>query len=60
MWHPPTALISQLYWNMNGSIPKNIPTGDDYVKFGEAPWISEMYGYMFAAAEQARRRPNLA
>jgi len=42
----------QLYWNMNGSIPKNIPTGDDYVKFGEAPWISEMYGYMFAAAEQ--------
>lgn len=42
----------QLYWSMNGSIPRDIPTGDDYVKFGEAPWISEMYGYMFAAAEQ--------
>ncbi|KAL1503306.1 hypothetical protein AB1Y20_011358 [Prymnesium parvum] len=42
----------QLYWRINGSIPRDIPTGDDYVKFGEAPWISEMYGYMFAAAEQ--------
>ena len=40
------------YWAINGSIPKNIPTGDDYVKFGEPPWISEMYGYMFGAAEQ--------
>ena len=41
----------QLYWNINGSIPKNIPTGDAYVKYGEAPWISEMYGYVFSAAE---------
>ena len=43
----------QLYWRINGSIPRNIPTGDDYVTFGQPPWISEMYGYMFAAAEQA-------
>ena len=25
----------ELYWAINGSIPRNIPTGDDYVKFGE-------------------------
>ena len=41
----------QLYWRINGSIPKDIPTGDAYVKYGEAPWISEMYGYVFSAAE---------
>ncbi|KAL1529318.1 hypothetical protein AB1Y20_000272 [Prymnesium parvum] len=40
----------ELYWSMNGSIPENIPTGDAYVKFGKAPWISEMYGYSFGAA----------
>ena len=38
------------YWAINGSIPANIPTGDAYVKFGHAPWISEMYGYSFGAA----------
>ena len=38
------------YWAINGSIPENIPTGDAYVKFGKAPWISEMYGYAFGAA----------
>lgn len=38
------------YWAINGSIPHNIPTGDAYVKFGKAPWISEMYGYAFGAA----------
>ncbi len=53
----------QLYWDMNHSksgwnalaraLPGNIPTGDAYVHFGEAPWISEMYGYVFAAAEAA-------
>jgi len=55
----------QLYWDMNGSkagwhplalraIGKEnyIKTGDDYVHFGEAPWISEMYGYVMAASEQ--------
>ena len=55
----------QLYWDMNGSKSTWHPlaqratrglnylkTGDDYVKFGEAPWISEMYGYVVAAAEQ--------
>ncbi|KAL3923736.1 MAG: hypothetical protein SGPRY_004129, partial [Prymnesium sp.] len=40
----------ELYWSMNGSIPKNIPTGDSYVKYGKAPWIAEMYGYSFGAA----------
>lgn len=40
------------YWTMPGSaLRKDIPTGDSYVRFGEAPWISEMYGYVFAAAE---------
>lgn len=39
------------YWSINGSIPRDIPTGDAYVKFGHAPWISEMYGYSFGAAE---------
>ena len=38
------------YWAINGSIPKSIPTGDAYVEFGKAPWISEMYGYSFGAA----------
>jgi hypothetical protein len=55
----------QLYWDMSGSKATWHPlaqaatrgqnflkTGDDYVKFGEAPWISEMYGYVLAAAEQ--------
>jgi hypothetical protein len=39
------------YWAINGSISRDIPTGDAYVKFGQAPWISEMYGYAFGAAE---------
>ena len=39
------------YWRINGSIPADIPTGDAYVKFGKAPWIAEMYGYAFGAAE---------
>ena len=55
----------QRYWNINNSKSAwnplaqkaighgdHIPTGDSYVKFAEAPWISEMYGYVFAAAEQ--------
>lgn len=40
----------QKYWSINGSLPHNISTGDNYVKYGEAPWISEMYGYSFGAA----------
>ena len=40
----------QLYWSINGSIPHDIPTGDAYAKHGQAPWISEMYGYAFGAA----------
>eukprot|EP00967_Tisochrysis_lutea_P126866 scaffold215133_cov39-Tisochrysis_lutea.AAC.3 len=30
--------------------PRHV-TGDSYVKRDEAPWISEMYGYVIAAAE---------
>ena len=44
-------LEPERYWSINNSIPANIPTGDAYVKFGKAPWISEMYGYAFGAAE---------
>ena len=44
LWHP---LARQAVGSANF-----IKTGDDYVKFGEPPWISEMYGYMFGAAEQ--------
>ena len=29
-----------------------IKTGDDYVEYGEPPWISEMYGYVFSTSEQ--------
>jgi hypothetical protein len=29
----------------------DIPTGDAYARPGTVPWISEMYGYAFAAAE---------
>ena len=29
----------------------DIVTGDAYVGHGTAPWISEMYGYVFASAE---------
>ena len=39
-----------LYWDINGS-GVNISTGDKYVEFGKPPWISEMYGYSFAAAD---------
>ena len=31
--------------------PASTSTGDAYVTRGRAPWISEMYGYAFAAAE---------
>jgi hypothetical protein len=37
--------MPQLYWAINGSIPRDIPTGDAYVQRGKAPWISEMSGY---------------
>ena len=42
--------MPELYWSINGSIPRDIPTGDAYVARGKAPWISEMYGYSFGAA----------
>lgn len=38
------------YWKLDG-VGIDIPTGDAYVKRGQAPWIAEMYGYSFAAAE---------
>eukprot|EP00967_Tisochrysis_lutea_P093040 scaffold134391_cov38-Tisochrysis_lutea.AAC.1 len=51
----------QKYWaikdSMTGqlSVPKDIATGDAYVAHGQAPWIAEMYGYVFAAAEAGLR-----
>ena len=27
--------MTHLYWNINGSIPHDIPTGDAYVKHGK-------------------------
>eukprot|EP00899_Mesostigma_viride_P013366 jgi/Mesvir1/2202/Mv09847-RA.1 len=41
----------QLYWSIDGSIPKDLDTGDVYVRRGDPPWISEMYGYVFACAD---------
>ena len=38
------------YWAIDGSIERDIPTGDMYVERGKAPWIAEMYGYSFGAA----------
>lgn len=39
-----------LYWKI-GWEGKDVPTGQEDLKRGEAPWIAEMYGYSFAAAE---------
>ncbi|KAJ1636116.1 hypothetical protein T492DRAFT_1130249 [Pavlovales sp. CCMP2436] len=39
------------YWAQFGKIPKDIPTGDAFVRPGGIPWIAEMYGYVIAAAE---------
>ena len=36
------------YWQIEG-VGSDFPTGDDYVERGHAPWISEMYGYIFGA-----------
>ena len=51
-------LNPQLYWKMMdpntgrpGGTDHDIVTGDAYVGHGQAPWISEMYGYVFAASE---------
>ena len=50
-------LNPQLYWKMigpdgrPGGADHDIITGDAYVGHGTAPWISEMYGYVFAASE---------
>ena len=55
-------LNPQLYWKMvdphtgkPGGTDHDIITGDAYVGHGTAPWISEMYGYVFAAAEAGLR-----
>ena len=55
-------LNPQLYWKMvdpKTGLPSgadhDILTGDAYVGHGQAPWISEMYGYVFAAAEAGLR-----
>ena len=50
-------LNPQRYWSMVdpdtglSSIPNDIDLGDRYTMRGKSPWIAEMYGYMFAAAE---------
>ena len=36
------------YWQIEG-VGSDFPTGDAYVERGHAPWISEMYGYIFGA-----------
>ena len=49
-WHPLTKAAAE--WAPQSVLDKAhartryIKTGDDYVKFGEAPWISEMYTTM--------------
>ena len=55
-------LNPQLYWRMEepntrklGGVDHDILTGDAYVSHGQAPWISEMYGYVFSAAEAGLR-----
>ena len=58
-------LNPQRYWRVEGSDGKggvgfggadhDILTGDAYVGKGQAPWISEMYGYVFSAAEAKLR-----
>ena len=55
-------LNPQLYWKMldpktglPGGTDHDILTGDAYVSHGTAPWISEMYGYVFAAGEAGLR-----
>ena len=51
-------LNPQKYWKMidpktgkPGGTDHDIVTGDAYVGHGSPPWISEMYGYVFAASE---------
>lgn len=61
-WEREFRLNPQLYWRMidpktgkPGGADHDIATGDAYVSHGTAPWISEMYGYVFAAAEAGLR-----
>jgi hypothetical protein len=53
LWHPLArrAVASESFKTPSGERVAYIKTGDDYVQYGEAPWISEMYGYVFAASE---------
>ena len=53
LWHPSArdAVRGETFDRGGGTRAAYIKTGDDYVGFGEAPWISEMYGYVFAASE---------
>lgn len=60
-WCKEMRLNPQKYWSIKDpatgalSIPRDIKTGDVYAAHGEAPWIAEMYGYVFAAAEAGVR-----
>ena len=55
-WHPLAKAAAE--WAPSSVLDTKVgsrhylKTGDDYVKYGEPPWISEMYGYIFAASEQ--------
>ena len=42
------------YWRIDG-VGTDYDTGDQYVTRGHAPYISDMYGYIFAAAELGLR-----
>jgi len=44
----------QRYWQIDG-VGEDFPTGDQNVVRGHAPYISDMYGYAFAAAEVGLR-----
>ena len=60
-WCREMRLNPQRYWSLRDpatgtlSIANDIDTGDSYANRGESPWISEMYGYMMAAAEAGVR-----
>lgn len=56
-WYELTKAVRknpQRYWHMPGdpdSVDEDLDTGDAYARRGHAPFISDMYGYIFAAAE---------
>ena len=44
----------QRYWHMESvphSVPRDLDTGDAYARRGHPPFIADLYGWAFAAAE---------